>query len=760
MEHIKSNQAITLMALILTVVIMIILTGVSISALTSDNGLADTIYSAKKEYKKQSIIEAIRTAEKQLKTENLFDRTHTIDIVSLINKVKEISDINEKDYIISVDEAEQTATIIDKKTGIVIDITINLKDEVIIDSSIVNDISDAIKPTIEYTLSPKEGEYAEEITITITAKEEKNGIAKIQFSDNAEKTYSNNKTVTETYKVRQNGTYKFTAVSANGRRVSKYIEVKNSMQAGNIVITVTNPEPTKDSANLVITYDPNVKVGGQTLTNANRFQYSIGENNWKTATSTQAVSVYSNSKVYARYFDGINGYKTTTITISNVDRIAPTEFNLSITKTTNSITVSGDTTDTATAGCAIENYGISGYQFQLKDSVGTVIIDWTTKQLGTNYTFTNAEHGIVQGQTYKVSMRAVDRAGNATEATNKDESVMITISINELRELIIDNAIGFPNWSDRNRKTLVSGTEYLAEENLWIINEPVNDVPGNLDITIDGSYYGFIQNYDNVDWGIPLHSMFPIKKGSSFKVRSDGKIYSVSQMNNFEGESGDIDRKKIENIIMLNAIGFPKYDDSNRTKITSNVDYTASENSWLIAQPVTDGDTEISLTVNGMNYKFYKGYNGKDYNHPSHLMFPIRKGDIFNIQYNNGTVYKVAMEYEFEKSFDIDNEITSARVLNAIKDSTVSFPNYNDTNMENLISGNVYTANENSWLILFPKSSSSGSISITVNGKTYNFYQGYRGTDYNHPSHSMFPIKKGSTFRVNFTGVTIKRSAM
>ena len=171
-------------------------------------------------------------------------------------------------------------------------------------------------------------------------------------------------------------------------------------------MTVTNPEPTKDSANLVITYDPNVKVGGQTLTNANRFQYSIGENNWKTATSTQAVSVYSNSKVYARYFDGINGYKTVSITIMNVDRVVPTITSATASTdwgATNSITITA--TDSGSTGCATGNIGIVGYGVNQSDTTEPTYTTCTaTTSLNTTI------NNITANGTYYVWVK--DKAGN------------------------------------------------------------------------------------------------------------------------------------------------------------------------------------------------------------------------------------------------------------------------------------------------------------------------------------------------------------
>ena len=146
-----------------------------------------------------------------------------------------------------------------------------------------------------------------------------------------------------------------------------------------------------------VTFTNNSGQSGLTL------KYQIGSTTGTWTTYTVPVTMTTNGKVYARLFDSKNQYtNTATGTVENIDKVVPNAFNLSTIKTTNSITVTGSTTDTATAGCATSNYGISGYQFQLKDSAGTVLTAWTPKQTGTSYTFND----LTQGTTYKVSMRA------------------------------------------------------------------------------------------------------------------------------------------------------------------------------------------------------------------------------------------------------------------------------------------------------------------------------------------------------------------
>ena len=58
----------------------------------------------------------------------------------VVDKIKEISDINEEDYIININQEEQTAEIIHQKTGVVVDIAVDSKGNITAEGSIVEDI--------------------------------------------------------------------------------------------------------------------------------------------------------------------------------------------------------------------------------------------------------------------------------------------------------------------------------------------------------------------------------------------------------------------------------------------------------------------------------------------------------------------------------------------------------------------------------------------------------------------------------------------
>ena len=66
----KENKGITLIALVITVIILLILAGVTIAAISGDNGILAQASRAKQESEKASIIEQIRLDIMEKQTEN------------------------------------------------------------------------------------------------------------------------------------------------------------------------------------------------------------------------------------------------------------------------------------------------------------------------------------------------------------------------------------------------------------------------------------------------------------------------------------------------------------------------------------------------------------------------------------------------------------------------------------------------------------------------------------------------------------------
>ena len=67
----KKSRGITLIVLVITIIIMLILAGVTINAMTGDNGLLSRAKQAKTEQLKAQAEESIKTAIMEIQTEDI-----------------------------------------------------------------------------------------------------------------------------------------------------------------------------------------------------------------------------------------------------------------------------------------------------------------------------------------------------------------------------------------------------------------------------------------------------------------------------------------------------------------------------------------------------------------------------------------------------------------------------------------------------------------------------------------------------------------
>ena len=152
-------------------------------------------------------------------------------------------------------------------------------------------------------------------------------------------------------------------------------------------------------------------------------QYKIGTSgSWTNVTGTTAsFNVTENVAIFARYFDGTNGFQTQAYNIQNVDNVAPNAFNVTETHTTNSITVGASTTDTASEGASSTIAGILRYEYRIYKNNA-----WQGWQ-GSN-TFT----GLTAG-TYKVQAKAIDKAGNETVSSESANITLNSVSTEDIK---------------------------------------------------------------------------------------------------------------------------------------------------------------------------------------------------------------------------------------------------------------------------------------------------------------------------------------
>ena len=130
-------------------------------------------------------------------------------------------------------------------------------------------------------------------------------------------------------------------------------------------------------------------------------QYSVnGGSTWLTYSGMAVTITDNNTTILAKGLDaGGNQTVQASLTISNIDKVAPIVTATDGGKTTSSITVNATASDTGGSGLTAGSYQYS------KDNGAT----WTTATAATNYTFS----GITTG-TYQCKVKVADNVGNIT----------------------------------------------------------------------------------------------------------------------------------------------------------------------------------------------------------------------------------------------------------------------------------------------------------------------------------------------------------
>lgn len=162
-------------------------------------------------------------------------------------------------------------------------------------------------------------------------------------------------------------------------------------------------------------------------------QTSTDNINWSDSNSQEFEN---NGIIYARLTDGKNVGKMYSMSVTNIDRKKPNDFEPTTTSTTNKITVSATTTDKKESITDGES-GIDGYRFS-KDGGN----NWTEYQTSGTYVFDNMLKDI-NGSTYDIVVQAKDKAQNVTtskmvQATTSKNMKYYVTGANKLLCTILD----------------------------------------------------------------------------------------------------------------------------------------------------------------------------------------------------------------------------------------------------------------------------------------------------------------------------------
>lgn len=199
------NKGITLVALVITIIVLLILAGVAISLTIGEHGILNMAKLSKEQTEKAEIQQEIEFAIMEIQAESITnDKEFTMDLLQ-VELSKKLTNITA--------EKDEEGQIIGEYKGY--DFIINKEYKVSIEKV-------KGKPSVDYTLSD-DTIGIEEVTIILTATPNKGTITKI-IKPNGD--YEENVTEVQ-YTVTKNGKYKFIVEASNGTKTTKIVHITN-----------------------------------------------------------------------------------------------------------------------------------------------------------------------------------------------------------------------------------------------------------------------------------------------------------------------------------------------------------------------------------------------------------------------------------------------------------------------------------------------------------------------------------------------------
>ena len=307
----RKNQGITLIALVITIIVLLILAGISIATLTGENGILTKTKNAKEQYQIEQAREKIQLAI----TDYQVHRKEDI-LYNYLEKIEGLESIS----------SENTENIEEPPFWIVVDgyefyIDENLNIEYI-------EPSKGIAPEIIKVEQKVKSES--EVTIEIEAKtEEEKGLTKIILLYNGiavEEKEISGKNIKETFSITSNGEYKIKVVAVNKKQafsetveVTKIVNVNGTITAGTIVersvVLNVHGESSKEKIKKVELYSNNTKQQEKV--------YQDGTTELNEKFTIQNIGFYEEINCYAILIDEFeNRKKTNQVTRKNETEIA------------------------------------------------------------------------------------------------------------------------------------------------------------------------------------------------------------------------------------------------------------------------------------------------------------------------------------------------------------------------------------------------------------------------------------------------------
>lgn len=438
----KKSKGITLISLLITIIFMIILTGVTIKTISGDDGIITTAVKATEKHKQAQIeekLELLKANLYKIKVQNgskieaadYFEELKKEGIIedSTIggNNIKELeidSEGNKKYEIITED-------------GEVIEVIITPEGEIKIE---YQGTTDRLPPRVKAINIVNKS--ANSMTIQVTVNRLEDGKLSYYYKKEEEQYHELEKNTTnftvQLTNLEQNKVYNIKVVAENKKGRSQLIKNEMTGELANGTISLKG-ETVWDNGLASIEIET-TQIGVV-------LQYQVNNINgeWQTYNGRINNLKYGDH-VYARIYDGVNGSEESTIIIS--EKIAPI---INITKgliTTNSITVSVSSMDK-------ESGMITSpiYNYYIKQESENEYSNAIYTGVYTSYTF----NGLLQNTNYSIKVTTKDKA------ENEGESILANITTGKVGGANTDLASGniiasSPTWSNGKASITLSTT--------------------------------------------------------------------------------------------------------------------------------------------------------------------------------------------------------------------------------------------------------------------------------------------------------------
>ena len=298
----KQVNGITLVALVITIILLLLLAGVTMSVV-GEGGILGNAEKAVDMSKVSSMQNKIKMAI----AKKMVVSDRSVDLEDIVEQLEKQGIVKSGDSNVEIGQVKT------QPDGYVYEIKEKANGNWEVTYIGNGDIG---VPEVIITLSKNTTGLTDEVVITMTAKADSGIASYILPEGTSQSVTSGTKEVTKTYTAAQNGTYEFTVVNRNGNSVSKSVIIDNILE-DTIEISANKTMPTIDDVIVTIKWPSDANKGVK--------QVQVGEGAWQTVTGAiSQITVSQNCKVTARVRNSIGEISSASLNISNIDKTKPT----------------------------------------------------------------------------------------------------------------------------------------------------------------------------------------------------------------------------------------------------------------------------------------------------------------------------------------------------------------------------------------------------------------------------------------------------